>query len=310
MLLMDLNLFRKYDICSDLVDFAIDVAEYCEYGDQDILNYYFIDGYKLLDIKWNCGRALLEGREKEVGIVHYYGLEKPWKFGMASIFYIKKSHIDMIHTYKLYEYRFLQKVNGCFNDRITIVVKLDTFKHIETIDSILSQNYNNVGIKVIDTSQDIRVRERVKKLQPYYPRLRYYEVTQNDNISRVMNFVVRNANGNIFYAKSKYLFLSNTITDLRKVMIENQADIVTVGEKEFNAAKRGFYRIQRDDKVVDISDRKEVEVSSLNGCLIKKEIFDGIDDLNLEDNKLVNRILEKANKVMLKNSDYLIKLID
>lgn len=310
MLLMDLNLFRKYDICSNLIDFAIDVAEYCEYGDQDILNYYFIDGYKLLDIKWNCGRELLEGREKEVGIVHYYGLEKPWKFGMASIFYIKKSHIDMIHTYKLYEYRFLQKVNGCFNDRVTIIVKLDTFKHIETIDSILLQNYKNVDIKVIDTSQDIRVRGRVKKLQLYYPRLRYYEVTQNDNISRVMNFVVRNANGNIFYAKSKYLFLSNTITDLRKVMIENQADIVTAGEKEFNADKRGFYRIQRDDKVVDISDRKEVEVSSLNGCLIKKEIFDGIDDLNLEDNKLVNRILEKANKVMLKNSDYLIKLID
>ena len=310
MLLMDLNLFRKYDICSDLIDFAIDVAEYCEYGDQDILNYYFIDGYKLLDIKWNCGRELLEGREKEVGIVHYYGLEKPWKFGMVSIFYIKRAHIDMIHTYKLYEYRFLQKVNGCFNDRVTIIVKLDTFKHIETIDSILLQNYKNVDIKVIDTSQDIRVRGRVKKLQPYYPRLRYYEVTQNDNISRVMNFVVRNANGNIFYAKSKYLFLSNTITDLRKVMIENQADIVTAGEKEFNADKRGFYRIQRDDKVVDISDRKEVEVSSLNGCLIKKEIFDGIDDLNLEDNKLVNRILEKANKVMLKNSDYLIKLID
>src|SRR5699024_7797502 len=28
MLLMDLNLFRKYDICSNLIDFAIDVAEY------------------------------------------------------------------------------------------------------------------------------------------------------------------------------------------------------------------------------------------------------------------------------------------
>lgn len=93
-------------------------------------------------------------------------------------------------------------------------------------------------------------------------------------------------------------------------MIENQVDVVTAGEKEFNADKRVFYRIQRDDKVVDISDRKEVEVSSLNGCLIKKEIFDGIDDLNLEDNKLVNRILEKANKVMLKNSDYLIKVFD
>lgn len=32
MLLMDLNLFRKYDICSDLIDFAVDIAEYCEYG--------------------------------------------------------------------------------------------------------------------------------------------------------------------------------------------------------------------------------------------------------------------------------------
>lgn len=312
MLLMDLNLFRKYNICSDLVDFAIDVAKYCEYGDQDILNYYFLDSYKLLDTRWNCGRELLEGGEKEVGIVHFYGLEKPWKFGKASIFYINRIHIDMIHTYKLYKYRFLQKIKEFSNDRITTIVKLDTFKYLETLDCILLQTYNDVEVKVIDVSQDIRVRKRVKKLQLYYPRLRYYEVTQNDSVSRVMNFVVKNSNrgGAIFYAKSKYLFLSNTIADLRKIMIENQADVVTVKEEEFNVDTGLYYFIEKDNRVVDISDRKNQEITSLNGCLIKKEIFDELDNINLEDNKLINKVLEKANKVMLKNSDYLIKLID
>ena len=197
MLLMDLNLFRKYDICSNLIDFAIDVAEYCEYGDQDILNYYFIDGYKLLDIKWNCGREFLEDREKEVGIVHFYGLEKPWN-NIVYSFYVRENIINMEHIYKLYQYRFLQKSKSLKDNKVTIVVTLDIFKYSKTLESVLLQSYCNIEVKVIDVSQDDRVKAKVRKLQLYYPNLKYYEVTLNDDFSRVMNFVIKNSSEHIF----------------------------------------------------------------------------------------------------------------
>ncbi|MCI6062562.1 MAG: hypothetical protein MR726_03950 [Ligilactobacillus salivarius] len=45
--------------------------------------------------------------------------------------------------------------------------------------------------------------------------------------------------------------------------------------------------------------------------MIKKEIFDAVGALNFEDNEsLTATILEKADKVMVKHSDYLIKVFD
>ncbi|AOO73098.1 glycosyltransferase [Ligilactobacillus salivarius] len=308
MLLMDLNLFRKYDICNDLVDFAIDVAEYCEYGDQDILNYYFIDGYKLLDIKWNCGRELLEDREKEVGIVHFYGLEKPWN-NMVYTFYVRENIINMEHIYKLYQYRFLQKSKSLKNNKVTIVVTLDIFKYSKTLESVLLQSYCNIEVKVIDVSQDDRVKAKVRKLQLYYPNLKYYEVTLNDNFSRVMNFVIKNSSEHIFFVKSPYVLLSKTISDLMEIILENQADIALVEYRTYKLSKFMYYVVEKDNQLEDISGQSKL--NSLNGCLIKKKIFDAVGVLNFEDNEsLMATILEKADKVMVKHSDYLIKVFD
>lgn len=308
MLLMDLNLFREYDICSDLIDFAIDVAEYCEYGDQDILNYYFIDGYKLLDIKWNCGRERLEGREKEVGIVHFYGLEKPWN-NIVYSFYARENIINMEHIYKLYQYRFLQKSKNVEDNKVTIVVKLDTFKYSKTLESALLQSYRNIEVKVIDVSQDDRVKAKVRKLQLYYLNLKYYEVTLNDDFSRVMNFVIKNSSEHIFFIKSPYVLLSKTISDLMEIILENQADIAVVEDRAYNLNQLMYYFVEKDNQLEDISGQNKL--NSLNGCLIKKEIFDVVGALNFEDNEsLTATILEKADKVMVKHSDYLIKVFD
>ncbi|MDW3023794.1 glycosyltransferase [Ligilactobacillus salivarius] len=308
MLLMDLNLFRKYNICSDLIDFAIDVAEYCEYGDQDILNYYFIDGYKLLDIKWNCGRELLEGREKEVGIVHFYGLEKPWN-NIVYSFYVRENIINMEHIYKLYQYRFLQKSKSLKDNKVTIVVTLDIFKYSKTLESVLLQSYCNIEVKVIDISQDDRVKAKVRKLQLYYPNLKYYEVTLNDDFSRVMNFVIKNSSEHIFFVKSPYVLLSKTISDLMEIILENQADIAVVEDRAYNLNQLMYYFVEKDNQLEDISGQSKL--NSLNGCLIKKEIFDVVGALNFEDNEsLTATILEKADKVMVKHSDYLIKVFD
>ena len=308
MLLMDLNLFRKYDICSDLIDFAVDIAEYCEYGDQDILNYYFIDGYKLLDTKWNCGRKFLEDREKEVGIVHFYGLEKPWNNTVYS-FYARENIINMEHIYKLYQYRFLQKSKNVEDNKVTIVVKLDTFKYSKTLESALLQSYRNIEVKVIDVSQDDRVKAKVRKLQLYYPNLNYYEVTLNDDFSRVMNFVIKNSSEHIFFVKSPYVLLSKTISDLMEIILENQADIVVVEDRAYNLNQLMYYFVEKDNQLEDISGQNKL--NSLNGCLIKKEIFDVVGALNFEDNEsLTATILEKADKVMVKHSDYLIEVFD
>ncbi|MDN4848854.1 glycosyltransferase [Ligilactobacillus salivarius] len=308
MLLMDLNLFREYDICSDLIDFAIDVAEYCEYGDQDILNYYFIDGYKLLDIKWNCGRERLEGREKEVGIVHFYGLEKPWN-NIVYSFYFRENIINMEHIYKLYQYRFLQKSKSLKDNKVTIVVTLDIFKYSKTLESVLLQSYYNIEVKVIDISQDDRVKVKVRKLQLYYPNLKYYEVTLNDDFSRVMNFVIKNSSEHIFFVKSPYILLSKTISDLMEIILENQADIAVVEDRAYNLNQLMYYFVEKDNQLEDISGQNKL--NSLNGCLIKKEIFDVVGALNFEDNEsLTATILEKADKVMVKHSDYLIEVFD
>ncbi|MDD1403272.1 glycosyltransferase [Ligilactobacillus salivarius] len=308
MLLMDLNLFREYDICSDLIDFAIDVAEYCEYGDQDILNYYFIDGYKLLDIKWNCGRERLEGREKEVGIVHFYGLEKPWN-NIVYSFYFRENIINMEHIYKLYQYRFLQKSKSLKDNKVTIVVTLDIFKYSKTLESVLLQSYCNIEVKVIDVSQDDRVKAKVRKLQLYYPNLKYYEVALDDDFSRVMNFVIKNSSEHIFFVKSPYVLLSKTISDLMEIILENQADIAVVEDRAYNLNQLMYYFVEKDNQLEDISGQNKL--NSLNGCLIKKEIFDVVGALNFEDNEsLTATILEKADKVMVKHSDYLIKVFD
>ncbi|WP_235312281.1 glycosyltransferase [Ligilactobacillus salivarius] len=249
MLLMDLNLFRKYDICSDLIDFAVDIAEYCEYGDQDVLNYYFMDSYEFLDTKWNCGRKFLEDREKEVGIVHFYGLEKLWN-NIVYSFYVRENIINMEHIYKLYQYRFLQKSKSLKGNKVTIVVTLDIFKYSKTLESVLLQSYCNIEVKVIDVSQDDRVKAKVRKLQLYYPNLKYYEVTLNDDFSRVMNFVIKNSSEHIFFVKSPYVLLSKTISDLMEIILENQADIALVEYRTYKLSKFMYYFVEKADKVM------------------------------------------------------------
>ena len=70
-----------------------------------------------------------------------------------------------------------------------------------------------------------------------------------------------------------------------------------------------YYFVEKDNQLEDISGQNKL--NSLNGCLIKKEIFDVVGALNFEDNEsLTATILEKADKVMVKHSDYLIKVFD
>ena len=70
-----------------------------------------------------------------------------------------------------------------------------------------------------------------------------------------------------------------------------------------------YYYATRDDVVKYISEKDNLD--SLNGCLVKKELFDKIGTLDFENNKSsIVTVLEKADKAMIKNSDYLVKVVD
>ena len=307
-LLIDLNLFRECKISNKLIDFAINTVSYCRYGDQDILNYYFSGTLKLLDVIWNCGREFMDGIEDKIKIVHFYGLEKPWN-NIVYSFYVRENIINMEHIYKLYQYRFLQKSKNVEDNKVTIVVKLDTFKYSKTLESALLQSYCNIEVKVIDVSQDDRVKAKVRKLQLYYPNLKYYEVTLNDDFSRVMNFIIKNSGEHVFFVETPYILLSKTIDDLMNITLENQADITVVEDKTYNLSQSMYYFAMKNNQLEDIS--RQSKLNSLNGCLIKKEIFDAVGALNFEDNEsLTAVILEKADKVMVKHSDYLVKVVE
>jgi glycosyltransferase involved in cell wall biosynthesis len=214
----------------------------------------------------------------------------------------------MEHIYKLYQYRFLQKSKNVEDNKVTIVVKLDTFKYSKTLESALLQSYRNIEVKVIDVSQDDRVKAKVRKLQLYYPNLNYYEVTLNDNFSRVMNFIIKSSGEHVFFVETPYILLSKTIDDLMKITLENQADITVVEDRIYNLSEFVYYFVEKDNQLEDIS--RQSKLNSLNGCLIKKELFDKVGTIDFNDDSSITAILEKADKVMVKHSDYLIKVVE
>ena len=93
------------------------------------------------------------------------------------------------------------------------------------------------------------------------------------------------------------------------MVLAKLADIVVVEDRAYNLNQLMYYFVEKDNQLEDISGQNKL--NSLNGCLIKKKIFDVVGALNFEDNEsLTATILEKADKVMVKHSDYLIEVFD
>ena len=311
-LLIDLKLFREHNMGNKLIDFTVNTVDYCRYSDQDVLNYYFIGAYKTLNSEWNCGIKLIDDIAKEdVKIVHFYGPGKPWGNSIFALYliYANGKVLDMEHKYKLYQYKLLQ-LSDDLDDKVTIIVKLDSFEYSRTLDSALLQKYQDIEVKVIDTSHDNRIKRKVRKLQLYYPNLKYYESEGNGGVSRIINFIIKKAKEYIYFVESPYALESNTIYDLVKVSIEYQADIISAKNNIFKLSEEQYYYYAtRDDVVKDISEKDNLD--SLNGCLVKKELFDKVGTLDFENNKSsIVTVLEKADKAMIKNSDYLVKVVD
>ena len=311
-LLIDLKLFREHNMGNKLIDFTVNTVDYCRYGDQDVPNYYFIGAYKILDSEWNCGIQLVDDiAEEDVKIVHFFGPGKPWGNSIFALYliYANGKILDMEHKYKLYQYKLLQLSDGV-DDKVTAIVKLNSFEYSRTLDSVLLQTYQDIEVKVIDTSHDNRVKRKVRELQLYHPNLKYYESEGNVGVSRIINFIIKNAKKYIYFVESPYALESNTIYDLVKISIEHQADIISVKNNIFKLSEEQYYYYAtRDDVVKDISEKDNLD--SLNGCLVKKELFDKIGTLDFENNKSsIVTVLETADKAMIKNSDYLVKVVD
>ncbi|URM33466.1 glycosyltransferase family 8 protein [Cytobacillus firmus] len=111
-LLMNLDLWRKDDICKQLIDFIQTTdQELLKYHDQDALNAILYEKCLLLDPKWNYRESLkvsiskkdlhyterdIENAIKNPAIIHYTESSKPW-------------HYLNNHPYKTDYYHYLSK---------------------------------------------------------------------------------------------------------------------------------------------------------------------------------------------------------
>lgn len=89
MLLMDLKRIRELNIEKEFLDWTLANFDRIKKGDQEIINEVLRGRIKLLDSKWNIQTSNFTNRssyETCPNIIHYVGVQKPWKKGSWNYF--------------------------------------------------------------------------------------------------------------------------------------------------------------------------------------------------------------------------------
>lgn len=89
MLVMDLECIRKNNIEDEFLSWTLEHFDEIKTGDQEIINEVLRGRIKLLDSKWNVQTSNFTNRssyEIMPNIIHYVGMQKPWKKGSWNYF--------------------------------------------------------------------------------------------------------------------------------------------------------------------------------------------------------------------------------
>lgn len=127
MLLLDLKKWRKRNLSSQILSFAVRNPDHLYFHDQDAMNAILHREWLPLDAKWNFQTNMLTHRRfKKISnpvIVHFTGSSKPW-------------HYDNDHPYKLKYYEYIKETGWHdfrpekrFGARVKRVVKLLLPRH-------------------------------------------------------------------------------------------------------------------------------------------------------------------------------------
>ena len=315
-LLLDLNLFRKYSINLYFYQFILETTYFYVLGDQDALNLYFKNAVKLLDIKFNYVFKLLSTMPKnleDVTILHFLGPHKPWNIWNE----IPDEQMVAIRMYRKYRYELYQNKN-ITEPRISVIVTVqNNITGIrKNLESLLIQDYNNLEIIVIDGGSTDGAYEIIEQMVQYYPNIKYKKAFLNERMKQI-SLGLQMATGKYIYFLNgqEYVANDNLFTKLMAYKDKYQADIVSTNSGYY-VLHEGVYRAyETNDKVIDFSDKTPQELLAMptkkfkfiSGNLINRSLTDNLNSKSDEQDNLI-QILVQAKRIIYWDNNAWIKV--
>ena len=314
-LVLDLFLFRKYNIISEFFDYLIDTTDLYNLGDQDALNLYFLDAVKLLDSSWNYG---VYSHKKysgvnDIKILHYFGFSKP----LRSLYsYVADDKIKyFVQLYRKYYYELAQFIDykGCENKVSIIITAHPDDDFFRSLESVVYQSYPNKEIIILDTTVGDELKNRVETLMEILPYIVYIKCN-NRNIGKMREFAVNRSKGDYLYFLDSpdYINENDILDKLVSIMVKNAASMVTSVMMIYYPTEDRLTGYGANNEEIDFS-AESVESLQTNypgndynmlaGHVFDKKLFDNIEALNFGDEKkLMSELLSRAKKRIRKNS--------
>lgn len=314
-LVLDLFLFRKYNIISEFFDYLIDTTDLYNLGDQDALNLYFLDAVKLLDSSWNYG---VYSHKKysgvnDIKILHYFGFSKP----LRSLYsYVADDKIKyFVQLYRKYYYELAQFIDykGCENKVSIIITAHPDDDFFRSLESVVYQSYPNKEIIILDTTVGDELKNKVETLMEILPYIVYIKCN-NRNIGKMREFAVNRSKGDYLYFLDSpdYINENDILDKLVSIMVKNAASMVTSVMMIYYPTEDRLTGYGANNEEIDLSAESVESLQTnypgndynmLSGHVFDKKLFDNIEVLNFGDEKkLMSELLSRAKKRIRKNS--------
>lgn len=296
-LVLDLFLFRKYNIISEFFDYLIDTTDLYNLGDQDALNLYFLDAVKLLDSSWNYG---VYSHKKysgvnDIKILHYFGFSKP----LRSLYsYVADDKIKyFVQLYRKYYYELAQFIDykGCENKVSIIITAHPDDDFFRSLESVVYQSYPNKEIIILDTTVGDELKNKVESLMEILPYIVYIKC-DNRNIGKMREFAVNRSKGDyLYFLDSPDHINENDVLDkLVSIMVKDAASMVTSVMMIYYPTEDRLTGYGANNEEIDLSAESVESLQTnypgndynmLSGHVFDKKLFDNIEVLNFGDEK-------------------------
>lgn len=314
-LLMNLKKIREDGIVGRLISETSRLADKLEHPDQDVINIVFKDYIKPLSNIWNYQDEDRRVGEIELGgarIIHYTSGNKPWNTPN-----ILRSHNRAAHElYDRYRYDYMELFDDPQLVSVIVPVYNTDKRYIaECIGSILSQNYRNIEVLIVDDGSDKPVANYLDEISETDSRVRVVhkknsgsnrarEVGFKESSGKYITFIDSDDSVSSDYIYKLYISLTQGKADIS--MCESWDEIVRPMENNFSSLN-GMVINNKDDIVkYVIMGFPEFRVNGgvIWAKLYKRELIESVDwDMSdymlTEDEFMAIQVFSMAKKISL-----------
>lgn len=186
MLLINLVLFREYDIFNRFIDFVVDTSKFYVLDDQDAYNLFFNEYIKLTSI-WNnfivTSLSYIDFPIEQINIVHYcgYSRPKPWTL-QHQLPTIQKL---LVQKYRQYEKEIVAKLKPNSKIAIFITIPSSINQALHKIETIVVQQESNFELFLFCPDEQL-----IQHLLTYFGENVPYNLIQEEfNFTRVVTIL-------------------------------------------------------------------------------------------------------------------------